>query len=186
MRCDPDNLREHKRSDIAVSMHDDLVVVRLPQRLDRASTATLVSLVDAATSCHPSVVIDLDDTESITSFACPTGDVSNSTGAASGGPWVTGEGCVRLRSASVYWTFDLNGRRLLRSDTPVDCRFVEPHDWVSIRGLWTTRSSTTVLTEHETFLSTQTGWTTRRDTTAAVPRRGVGLDSPPPRRRRAA
>lgn len=158
-------------SNIAVSMHDELVVICPMGRLDRASTATLVSLVGATTSCKAVVLIDLDGTGSSPFPSCPSAgdDLMIATSEAPAGLLIVGDGYVRLKSGSIYWTFDLQRRRLFRSDTPIDHRFVEPHDWVTFRKLWTTATTTTVLSEHGTFLSTPTGWTAHQDTTTDLP-----------------
>lgn len=183
MHCDRDTIREQVCSDFAVSMHDDLVVVGLPTWLDRSATTTLLAVVGAATECSLTVLVDLDhDPNDATSRATCTAD--SAIAARWAGPWVVGEGCVGLRTASAYWTFDLNRRRLFRSEAPIDTRFVEPHRGVSIRKVWATHSGTTVLTSDDDYLSAAAGWTLPLHVARAAPITATRNDGPDPLRPR--
>jgi hypothetical protein len=151
---------EHLPSTIAVSMDDDVIMIRRHGEFDRETTETLLEVIDAATSCGTPVLIDLDGSgpsPAMTISPC-TASHAVASDTTWGEPTVLAPGCVRVASSSTYWTFDLGRGRLFRSDEPIDHRFVEPSAWIGIRKVSVTESTTSVLTDDGTVMTTPAAW----------------------------
>jgi hypothetical protein len=147
---------------IAISMSDNLIVLRPQGRLDLDATHALVAAVDAA-GPESTVLIDLDgavpEPEAVpgTRATFPASfEITTTIGRAT--IEVLGPGCVRLRSPQSHWTIDLNERRFCRSSRPLDRCFVAPDDWTSIRSIWATSDGVSVLTNGDAIISTATRW----------------------------
>lgn len=137
---------------IRISMNGDHLVIRPEGRLDHDAAQALIGAVDAAVFTGSTVLVDLDEQDR----SPATGEVSAprhprpATGVVAAMP-----GCMRFGGAGSWWTIDVAARRVCRSATPIDPRFVAADLWIGVRRLWVSTASLTVLTTAGTFLTTR-------------------------------
>jgi hypothetical protein len=144
-----------------VSMLDGHVVINPPLRLDLDATDALMNAVASAVRSGVTVMVDLDVTTlaaELVAFSPLTGARVDDRKIGRGAVTILGAGRVRLATAESYWTIDIAHSRLCRTEKPIECCFLSPHDWVTIRALWVNYESVTALTSDGTYLSTRTVW----------------------------
>ena len=152
---------------ITVSMDGDQVVIRPERRLDRDASMALIAAINAAVVAGATVLIDLERgirprnqvvAPARRSHARETprrpADISRSV-TARNGITLAGPGCIRLVTTRSCWTIDITARRLCRSATPLEARFVAPDFWIGVRQIWISADSVTAITTADSLISSQ-------------------------------
>ena len=152
---------------ITVSMDGDHVVIRPERRLDRDASMALIGAINAAVMAGATALIDLErGIRPRTRVVAPArrphvgeapwrlADMSKSE-SANNGITFAGPGCIRLATTRSCWTIDLSARRLCRSATPLEARFVAPDFWIGVRQIWISADSVTAITTADSLISSQ-------------------------------
>lgn len=151
---------------ITVSMDGDHVVIRPERRLDRDASMALIAAINAAVIAGATALIDLergirprtqvDASRRTQGRETPwrLADTSNSD-TSNNGITLAGPGCIRLATTRSCWTIDITARRLCRSATPREARFVAPDFWIGVRQIWISADSVTAITTADSLISSQ-------------------------------
>ena len=118
---------------VSISMHETAVVVRPMRRPDALGTQVLVDVVNAANVAGSAVVLHrpggLVDSDVAIDVPAASDDVATECVAA-------GVGLVEVRSERLVWTIDYGSARFVRSDRPVESRFLAASDWTAFEEVW--------------------------------------------------
>ena len=121
---------------VSISMHDSTVVVRPTTKPDAVGTQVLVDVINAATVAGSMVVLHrpggLADSNAASDGPAPDGDVAVEAVAAE----TAGVGFLEVRSEGPVWTIDVGSARFVRSDRPLDRRFLAASDWTAFEAIW--------------------------------------------------
>lgn len=121
---------------VSISMDETTVVVRPTTKPDAVGTQVLVDVINAATVAGSMVVVHrpggLADSNAASDGPVPNGDVAVEAVAAVS----AGVGFLEVRSEGPVWTIDVGSARFVRSDRPLDRRFLAASDWTAFEAVW--------------------------------------------------
>ena len=150
---------------VTIQMSGPNVIVRSTMRIDRAATESVVHLLNSSATSEVVVVIDPEQIRCSDAFAstpaqdtelkCCTRNLCRPRDVAT-----VGDGIVRVAGEQSWWTIDIAAGRFLRSDHPLDVRFVGDDAWIDMQGVWITSVKLTVATADGSLVS---GYRARAD-----------------------
>ncbi len=121
---------------VSISMDETTVVVRSTTKPDAVGTQVLVDVINAATVAGSMVVLHrpggLVDSNAASDGPPPNGDIAVEAVAAEN----VGIGFLEVRSEGPVWTIDVGSARFVRSDRPLDRRFLAVSDWTGFEAVW--------------------------------------------------
>lgn len=143
---------------VTVQMSGPNVVVRSSARLDRATTDSVVHLLNASISTEVVVVIDPERPRCSDSFASTPADVTElrccqEIGCRPLDVETAADGVVRVAGTQSWWTIDIGAGRFVRSDHPLDVHFIGDDAWVDLQGVWISSVKLSVLTVDGSLVS---------------------------------
>lgn len=150
---------------VTVQMSGPNMVVRSTMRIDRAATDSVVHLLNASVTSEVAVVIDPEQIRCSDAFASTPAEVTelrccSRQGCRPREVETVGDGVVRVAGEQSWWTLDIGAGRFVRSDLPLDVRFVGNEAWVPLQGVWITGVKLSVLTAGGALV---TGYRARAD-----------------------
>ena len=150
---------------VTIQMSGPNVVVRSTMRIDRAATESVVHLLNSSASSEVVVVIDPEQIRCSDAFASTPAQVTELRCCARRlcrprDVETVGDGVVRVAGEQSWWTIDIAAGRFVRSDHPLDVRFVGDDAWVPLQGVWITAVKLTVATADGALVS---GYRARAD-----------------------
>lgn len=144
--------------DITIQMSGPNVVVRSSMRVDRAATDSVVHLVNSSAMSDLVVVIDPEQIRCNEAFASTPAMVAelrccSRSHCRPADVQTVGDGVIRVPGEQYWWTIDIAAGRFLRSDQPIDVRFIGDDAWNALQGVWLTNVKLTVLTADGALVS---------------------------------
>lgn len=162
----PDTSSDDTSSDeVTIQMIGPNVVVRSTMRIDRAATESVVHLLNSSVTSEVVVVIDPEQIRCSDAFASTPAQVAELRCCARRlcrprDVETVGDGVVRIAGEQSWWTIDIGAGRFVRSDHPLDVRFIGDDAWVALQGVWITAVKLTVAAADGALVS---GYRTRAD-----------------------
>jgi hypothetical protein len=134
---------------VVIEMGGPNLVIRATAHVDRAYTASLAEVLNAASATDTSVVIDPDPIRADDSFVQFRADDPLTTRSRADGQPVPVEavavGVVRIRAERSTWLVDVGHGRCCRTDVDVDVRFLGDDAWTPIVAVCVTPTSLVAL-----------------------------------------
>ena len=126
---------------VSISMHEMTVVVRPTSRPEALGTQVLVDVVNAATVAGSTVALHRPERFVGSHVAADApdwfgDDASESDGTEPVAVTTAGVGLVQIRSEGRVWTIDYGSARFVRTDRPIDRRFLAASDWTDFETIW--------------------------------------------------
>ncbi len=136
---------------VTVQMSGPNMVVRSTMRIGRAATDSVVHLLNASVTGEVVVVIDPEQIRCSDAFTSTPAEVTElrCCSRPSCRPLdveTVGDGVVRVAGEQSWWTLDIGAGRFVRSDLPLDVRFLGDEAWMPLQGVWITGVKLSVLT----------------------------------------
>jgi hypothetical protein len=150
---------------VTIQMSGPNVVVRSSMRIDRAATESVVHLLNSSVTTEVVVVIDPEQIRCSDAFASTPAEVAElrcctRPRCLPRDVETVADGVVRVAGEQSWWTIDIGAGRFVRSDQPLDMRFVGGDAWAALQGVWITGVKLSVLTADGALVS---GYRARAD-----------------------